>query len=117
MGSRTNFQLKDFHGSIWLYSHSGGDFKSSDLAMALIKAEPRWSDTAYGIRIVISQLIGERWPYETGFGISTKQVSEENYEPMLIDFTTMQVTVTSADNYETQTVYTFLEFIEKYRTA
>lgn len=34
---------------------------------------------------------------------------------MLIDFTTMKATATSADAYETQTVYAFLEFIEKYR--
>jgi hypothetical protein len=117
MGSRTNFQIRDFDGDIWLYSHWGGDSKHADLANALIQAEPRWRDTSYGIRIVISQLIGKNWDSETGFGISTKQVTEEDYEPTLIDFTTMKVTVTSDDNYETQTIYTFFEFIEKYRIA
>ncbi len=30
MGSRTNFELKDYKGSVWLYSHWGGDSKANE---------------------------------------------------------------------------------------
>jgi hypothetical protein len=116
MGSRTNFQLKDFHGSIWLYSHSGGDSKQQDLANALIAAEPRWTDTSYGMRIVISRLIGEMWDYETGFGISTTERGEESYNPICVDFT--NETVIEGTGYgREELTYTFREFIAKHGTA
>lgn len=87
MGARTNFELKDANGSVWLYSHWGGDSKMEDLANALEKAEPRWNDIPYGMRIVVSQLIGSEWDSEYGYGISSYQSGEESYEPVCVDFT------------------------------
>lgn len=86
MGSRTNFEIKDQEGSIWLYSHWGGDSKMSDLAYALEAARPRWYDTSYAVRIVVSQLIGDYWKGELGFGLSTYQAGEESYEPVCVNF-------------------------------
>ena len=91
MGARTNFELKDSKGSVWLYSHWGGDSKMEDLANALEKAEPRWDDITYGMRIVVSQLIGNAWDSETGFGISSYEAGEESYEPVCVDFTNKTV--------------------------
>lgn len=91
MGARTNFQLKDEQGSIWLYSHWGGDSKMPDLANALDKARPRWDDSSYGIRIVVSQLIGNQWDSETGYGLSSYESGEESYEPVCVDFTNKTV--------------------------
>lgn len=87
MGARTNFELKDSKGSVWLYSHWGGDDKMTDLAAALEKAESRWNDTTYAMRIVVSQLIGKDWDSETGFGLSSYEANEESYEPVCVDFT------------------------------
>lgn len=88
MGARTVFEVKDQDGSIFLYSHWGGDTKVEDAIHALRKAEPRWGmhDTTYAMRIFISQIVGEAWNDETGYGISTKHHFEEQYEPMVIDF-------------------------------
>jgi hypothetical protein len=105
MGARTNFELKDSKGSVWLYSHWGGDTKANDLAYALEKAEPRWDDHSYGMRIVISQLIGNQWDGETGYGISSWESGEEEYVPISVDFTTKTV------NYQ-DIIYSFEEYVK-----
>jgi hypothetical protein len=86
MGARTVFEVKDLKGSIFLYSHWGGETKVSDAMEALKKAQPRWNDTTYGMRIFISQIIGESWNSETGYGVSTENNFEEQFEPMVINF-------------------------------
>lgn len=107
MGARTNFELKDSKGSVWLYSHWGGDSKMTDLAAALEKAEPRWDDITYGLRIVVSQLIGNDWNSETGFGLSSYEAGEEGYEPICVDFANKTI------NYE-GVVYSYREFLNSY---
>ena len=104
MGARTNFELKDSQGSVWLYSHWGGDNKATDLATALFKAEPRWSDVPYAMRIVVSQLIGDEWSSETGYGLSSYESGEESYSPVVVNFPAMTV------EYE-ECEYTFSEFV------
>lgn len=90
MGARTNFTFTTDTGSLTLYSHWGGDSKDVDLAHALKTALPRLSmgDTAYGLRIIISQLIGDSWNSETGFGLHVgPEGGEEQYEPVTVDLT------------------------------
>lgn len=108
MGSRTNYELKDYKGSVWLYSHWGGDDKSIHFAEALEHAKPRWGDTSYAIRMVVSKLIGESWDSETGFGLSSYESGEESYDPLSADF------VNNTVSYE-QEEYTFQEFIDRYK--
>lgn len=107
MGARTVFEVKDRSGSIFLYSHWGGDRKLEDAVTALFKAEPRWNDTTYGMRIFISSIIGDSWHGETGFGISAKNEFEESYEPMVIDFETN--TVLFGD-----ITYSFSDFVKQH---
>lgn len=90
MGARTNFHFKTDTGVITLYSHWGGDEKDIDLARALAAAGPRISlgDTGYALRIVVSQLIGDSWNEETGFGLFVgEEGGEEQYHPVTVDFT------------------------------
>jgi hypothetical protein len=90
MGARTNFHFKTDTGVITLYSHWGGDEKDADLARALAAAGPRLSlgDTGYALRIVVSQLIGDSWNEETGFGLFVgEEGGEEQYHPVTVDFT------------------------------
>lgn len=108
MGSRTNYELKDENGSVWLYSHWGGDDKSTYFAEALEHAKPRWGDTSYAIRMTVSKLIGESWDSETGFGLSSYESGEESYDPLSADF------VNNTVSYE-QEEYTFQEFIDRYK--
>jgi len=110
MGARTNFELKDEKGSVWLYSHWGGDSKVRDFAYALQKAEPRWGDVPYAIRIVVSQLIGNEWTSETGFGLTSYQAGEESYDTLSADFTNNTVTYHSI-------VFDFEHFVEEYANS
>jgi hypothetical protein len=107
MGARTNFELQDAKGSVWLYSHSGGDDKSMDFAKALKHAEPRWGDTPYAIRMVVSHLIQDRLLDDTGYGLTSYEAGEESYDPLTANFETKTV------NYE-QEVFTFEEFVQKF---
>ncbi len=70
MGDRIVYVIKqDKELSINLYSHWGGYDRFVTLAKALNAAEPRWNDTSYAARIIVSQLIGTDWAEETGFGL------------------------------------------------
>ncbi len=111
MGSRTEWIIKEGEGrsAVHLYSHWGGDSKFADTQRALAKAEPRWSDTSYGVRIFISQIIGDQWDSETGFGIAVGNDSdnlfEESYFHAVIDFTKQIVVFGSHE-------WTFAEFVD-----
>lgn len=108
MGSRTNYELKDYKGSVWLYSHWGGDDKSLTFAEALEHAKPRWGDHSYAIRMVISHFLKDNIFGDTGFGISSYESGEESYDPLSADFTNNTV------SYEQQE-FTFQEFIDRYK--
>jgi hypothetical protein len=76
MGARINFIFKDVESaigepasSVVLYSHWGETEWQRDLAMALQHAKPRWSDSSYFTRMMISYLIQDEVLGETGFGI------------------------------------------------
>ena len=76
MGARINFIFKDVESaigepssSVVLYSHWGETEWQRDLAMALKHAKPRWSDSSYFTRMMISYLIQDSVLGETGFGI------------------------------------------------
>jgi hypothetical protein len=86
MGSRTNFNFKSNGHDVVLYSHWGGDSKLTDLAYAIDKARPRWQDNNYAIRIAVSQLIGNQWESETGYGLSVDIGGEESYDTTTVDF-------------------------------
>ncbi|NCW94744.1 MAG: hypothetical protein EBW79_07175, partial [Actinobacteria bacterium] len=67
MGDRIVYTIKqDKNLSVNLYSHWGGHDRFEALANALRAAEPRWNDTSYATRIIVSQLIGDQWNEETG---------------------------------------------------
>ena len=107
MGARTNFELKDSNGSVWLYSHWGGDNKSYDFAKALEHARPRWLDTPYAIRMVISHFIKDSVLSETGYGITSYESGEESYDPLSADFVSKTV------EYEQET-FSFEEFVSRF---
>ena len=70
MGDRIVYVIKqDKDLSVNLYSHWGGYDRFISLANALRAAEPRWNDVPYATRIIVSQLIGDQWNDELGFGL------------------------------------------------
>jgi hypothetical protein len=71
MGARINYVFKDSEDgpSVVLYSHWGQTEWQRDLAMALQHSKPRWFDSSYGTRMMISYLMQDSILDETGFGI------------------------------------------------
>jgi len=79
MGARINFVFKDdFSSAVVLYSHWGETEWQRDLAMALEHAKPRWTDSSYATRMMISYLMQDSILEETGFGIYS--ITGDNYE-------------------------------------
>ena len=95
MGMRINFVLKAYEteqAHVTLYSHWGSGSWREDLAAALDKAEPRWTDGSYAVRIVVSQLIGDAWDKETGYGLFTSVDGEDlGDETVIVDFTNQTI--------------------------
>lgn len=97
MGDRVVYTIKqDSNLSLNLYSHWGGYSRFIDLARALQAAEPRWNDTSYGARIIVSQLIGDQWNDEHGFGLWASadegQYSGGDHPDIIVDMVNKTVT-------------------------
>ncbi len=105
MGARINYVFKDgTDTSVVLYSHWGQSEWQTDIAGALQHAKPRWGDSQYGTRMMISYLIKDSLMDETGFGIYS--VAEGSYDlgdqTVVIDFVNKTVTdnvAVSWDNF------------------
>ena len=114
MGARTTWMLttdERAENAIHLYSHWGGGSKLADTREALKATLGRAGDPTYAARIFISQIVGEQWNSELGFGIHAGDiydwVFEEEYIYIKIDFEPQWVTV-GARNW----VGTIAEFVE-----
>ena len=96
MGARINFVFKDSEDgpSVVLYSHWGQDSWQTDIAAALEHSKPRWGDSSYGTRMMISHLIKDSILDETGFGLYA--INGTNYDlgeqTVIIDFINHTVT-------------------------
>lgn len=96
MGARINYVFKDSEKGpmVVLYSHWGQDSWETDIAAALAHATPRWFDSSYATRMMISYLMHDQIMDETGFGIYA--IDNDGYElgeqTVLIDFITKTVT-------------------------
>jgi hypothetical protein len=104
MGARINFVFKDSEKGplVVLYSHWGQDGWQSDIAGALQHARPRWGDSSYGTRMMISHLIQHSILDETGFGIYA--IEQDGYDlgeqTVIIDFITKTVTDNVSVNWD-----------------
>lgn len=80
MGARINFVFQEeMNGpNVVLYSHWGQDYWQTDIANALQHSQPRWKDSTYFTRMMISYLISDSVLDETGFGIYS--VSGTNFD-------------------------------------
>ena len=84
MGDRATFVFEQEDGNaIYLYGHWAGEGMMANLATAIDKASVRWSDEPYATRICISQMIGNEWNQETGWGLSTYFCDSEHSVPVV----------------------------------
>ncbi len=94
MGARINYVFKDgTDTSVVLYSHWGQYEWQTDIANALQHAKPRWGDSQYGTRMMISHLIKDSLMDETGFGIYSVHGDDYDFgdQVVVIDFTNKTV--------------------------
>ena len=87
MGDRANFVFVQDNGdTIVLYGHWAGYNMLENLADAVAKAQPRWSDPSYATRIAISQMIGEFWASETGWGLQVNSISDNEHKIPVVNW-------------------------------
>ena len=110
MGDRIVYSIKqDKDLSVNLYCHWGGYDRFVDLARALQAAEPRWNDGSYATRIIISQLIGDQWDQELGFGIWASS-SDGSYGGDHPDITINLINKTVEDETGTHSFDSFINY-------
>ncbi len=96
MGARINYVFKDSEAgpSVVLYSHWGQDGWEYDITAALEHSRPRWQDSSYATRMMISHLIQHSVLEETGFGIYA--INNDNWDlgeqTVVINFTNNTIT-------------------------
>ena len=87
MGDRANFGFVQPNGqTIVLYGHWAGHQMLGKLADAVIAARPRWNDSSYATRIAISNLIGDQWNIETGWGLYVNEIGDNEHKIAIIDW-------------------------------
>ena len=103
MGDRANFVFVQPNGeSIVLYGHWAGHNMLANLAEAAIKAQGRWSDPSYATRITISQMIGEGWAMETGWGLAVNEILDNEHKIAVIDFQQQTFSLHEGDSYSNE---------------
>jgi hypothetical protein len=111
MGDRVVYSIRqDKDLSVNLYSHWGGHDRFVTLAAALKAAEPRWNDMSYCTRIIVSQLIGDQWNEETGFGLWASNENGAYYGGDHPDIVIDLVFMTVTDETGTHSFASFIEY-------
>lgn len=106
---------------VWLYSHWGGNVRIQEVAEAIQKARPRWSDDSYATRIAISTIVGDGWNSETGWGIEAgpRCTIHTEYSPLLVNWSDQTVSELTDLGFdfdsepEVIAVYSFDDFCSK----
>lgn len=100
MGDRANFGFVQPNGStIVLYGHWAGAQMLGRLADAVIAARPRWNDPSYATRIAISQLIGNEWNAETGWGLHVNEIGDNEHKIAIVDFNQQTFSLHEEDDH------------------
>lgn len=122
MGDRANFGLRQVDGNtIFIYGHWAGEGMLARFANALSHAQEagRIDDQAYGNRIIISQLVGDAWSGDYGWGVTVNYIGDNEHKVPVFDFAFQTVTLYDYDwksGLLTDMIVTFSlnEFINKY---
>lgn len=91
----TNSVKESLKKSVVLYTHWKGYRLGAVIRAALKKAKPRFGDDSYATRIMVSQIIGEDWPEETGFGLLCGELGDNEYPYVVIDWNAKEVCIHS----------------------
>ena len=130
MGDRANFVFVDENANgIVLYGHWAGFNMLHNLAEAVAKASPRWSDSSYATRIAVSQLVGDQWDMETGWGLQVNEISDNEHKIPVINWADRTFSLHEEDSHsnpqnkirgmKNEAIFTMdlSAFVEKYSDA
>ena len=90
-------QDKLLKGNIVLYSHWGGSELATAVRDALGEAKGRWGDSGYATRIIVSQIVGDDWKQETGFGLFVGELGDNEHNFVVVDFEKQSIHITTSD--------------------
>jgi len=97
MGDRANICIvqhprKNKVGTVYLYTHWGGDTLPQRLQNALQRGKERWDDEPYLGRILFCGMLPseERWADLAGYGI-TSYITDNEHNILVVDCTTKTV--------------------------
>ena len=100
MGDRANFVFVQPSGeTIVLYGHWAGHNMLEHLGEAVAKAQSRWSDPSYATRIAISQMIGDGWGMETGWGLQVNEISDNEHKIPVINWLDQTMSLHEEDSH------------------
>ena len=100
MGDRANFVFVQPSGeTIVLYGHWAGHNMLEHLGEAVAKAQPRWNDPSYATRIAISQMIGDGWGMETGWGLQVNEISDNEHKIPVINWLDQTMSLHEEDSH------------------
>lgn len=130
MGDRANFVFVQPSGeTIVLYGHWAGSGMLETLAEAVAKAQSRWTDPSYATRIAISQMIGDTWGMETGWGLQVNEISDNEHKIPVVNWLECTFSLHEEDSFfnldnkvrgmKNEAIFTMdlREFVEKYSDA
>ncbi|NDB59574.1 hypothetical protein EB001_14150 [bacterium] len=130
MGDRANFVFVQPSGeTIVLYGHWAGSGMLETLAEAVAKAQSRWTDPSYATRIAISQMIGDTWGMETGWGLQVNEISDNEHKIPVVNWLESTFSLHEEDSFfnadnkvrgmNNEAIFTMdlREFVEKYSDA
>lgn len=87
MGNRANYGFRTGDDTLFLYGHWAGEPGMAErFATALSAATPRFDDGSYATRITISQLIGDDWASETGWGLFINELGDNENPVFIVDW-------------------------------
>jgi hypothetical protein len=115
MGDRANFGFKlDNENIIFLYGHWAGYNMLAQLANAVEKARPRWTDDSYATRIATSQLINTDWESETGWGMHVNEIGDNEHKVPVIDWKNKTFSLYEEDLETLVFTLSLEDFVAKY---
>jgi hypothetical protein len=100
MGDRANFGLRQVDGNtIFIYGHWAGEGMLARFANALshVQDSGRIDDQAYANRIIISQLVGDSWQGDLGWGVTVNYLADNEHKVPVYDFAFQTVTLYNYD--------------------
>lgn len=97
--------------SVVLYTHWKGYELGKEVRRALQAANPRFGDASYATRIMVSRIIGEEYRRETGFGLLSGELGDNNYPLVVIDWNGRMVRIYSEASRTLQRKLDFDNFL------